>query len=261
MNTQEIELDLSKQGFGQRVAVGQNDLRGITLRVTVTDGGAAVTVPAGAACYMMARMPGGSYVRDGCTVDGGKVVWRADERKFGRAGVAEAYVRIESGGEAWSTERFALDVQRAADDGAQLAAPYDTEVDQALAAAASATAAAKSATNAATSAASNANSAAQSANAGSAAASKAADSANSAAQAASAAAGNAKPYYFQAAEPARSKRVDGMLWLQTNESAKTAVAKRWDAGLPGKAVFPGDSTMPGDSTVIDEIGAWTQFAL
>ena len=31
--------------------------------------------------------------------------------------------------------------------------------------------------------------------------------------------------------------------------------------LPGKAVFPGASTMPGASTIIDEIGAWTAFAL
>ena len=71
-----------------------------------------------------------------------------------------------------------------------------------------------------------------------------------------------KPYYMQAAEPARDKRVDGMLWLKTNESTKKIAAfNRWDANLPGKAVFPGTSTMPGTSTIIDEIGAWTTFTL
>lgn len=99
------------------------------------------------------------------------------------------------------------------------------------------------------------------ATAAAASANSAADAASKAAQQASAAAGNAKPYYFQAAEPPRAKRVDGMLWLHTDESAKTAVVKRWDADLPGKAVFPGASTMPGASTIIDEIGAWTAFTL
>ena len=50
--------------------------------------------------------------------------------------------------------------------------------------------------------------------------------------------------------------------MQTNESThKIAAFKRWDANLPGTAVFPGASTMPGTSTIIDEIGAWTTFAL
>lgn len=139
-------------------------------------------------------------------------------------------------------------------DGGAAASPSPDVIQTAMADAAAATAKA-------TAAAASANSAAQSANANSAAANSAADAASKAAQQASAAAGNAKPYYFQAAEPPRAKRVDGMLWLHCNESAKTAVAKRWDANLPGKAVFPGASTMPGTSTVIDEIGAWTAFTL
>ena len=110
--------------------------------------------------------------------------------------------------------------------------------------------------------ASKADSSTNAANAAAASANAAAASANSAAQQASAAAAKTKPYYMQAAEPARSQRVDGMLWMQTNESTKKLAAfKRWDANLPGKAIFPGTSTMPGDSAIIDEIGAWTQFAL
>lgn len=67
---------------------------------------------------------------------------------------------------------------------------------------------------------------------------------------------------MQSGEPPRDKRVDGGLWMQTNEGThKIASFKRWDANLPGKAVFPGASTMPGTSTIIDEIGAWTTFTL
>lgn len=261
MNAKTITLDVGKESYGQRVSVRQNDRQGIALTVCVTDAGSAVSLPSSAKCYLMARLPGGAYVRDECSVSGGNIIWSADERKFGGHGTAEAYFRIEDGTSVYSTETFVLDVQRAADDGAKLASPYDTEVDQAIAAANQATASADAATAKATAATASANSAAQSANANSAAANKAADAANKAAQQASAAAGNAKPYYFQAAEPPRAKRVDGMLWLHTNESAKTAVAKRWDANLPGKAVFPGASTMPGASTIIDEIGAWTAFTL
>lgn len=119
----------------------------------------------------------------------------------------------------------------------------------------------KSAAASANAAAAAGNSAAQSANANAAKANESSAMADVATAEAKAAAANAKPYCFQATEPKRDQRVDGMLWLHTNESEKTAVAKRWDAGLPGKAVFPGASTMPGASTVIDEIGAWTAFAL
>lgn len=107
-----------------------------------------------------------------------------------------------------------------------------------------------------------ADSSASAADVSTAAASIAADAATKAAAQANAAASATKPYYMQAAEPTRDKRVDGMLWMQTNESTmKLAAFKRWDANLPGKAVFPGASTMPGASTIIDEIGAWTTFAL
>ena len=278
-NEQSITLDLRKTGFGKRVTIRQDDYHGITLAVDVTDGSKAYSVPAGAKCCLMARMLG-SYIRDGgCTVEGGRIVYTADERMFGASGTAEAYFRIEVDGAAYSTEGFQLVVERSADSYAQLSEPYDTLVDDAIrrveaaasdakatAEAAAATANASAATaDAATAkaetATSSANSAAQSAEANSTAANNAADAASKAAQQAAAAAGNAKPYYIQASEPPRDKRVNGMLWLHTDETAKTAAPKRWDANLPGKAVFPGASTMPGASTIIDEIGAWTAFTL
>lgn len=136
-----------------------------------------------------------------------------------------------------------------------------TAANDAAATANASAATADAATAKAETATSAANSAAQSADANSTAANNAADAASKAAQQAAAAAGNAKPYYIQASEPPRDKRVNGMLWLHTDETAKTAVAKRWDSDDPGKAVFPGESTMPGESTIVDEIGAWTAFAL
>lgn len=135
------------------------------------------------------------------------------------------------------------------------------ELEAARTGAIEATKESKSAAASANAAAAAGNSAAQSANAAAIKANESSAKADVATAEAKAAAANAKPYFFQATEPTRDQRVDGMLWLHTNESEKTAVAKRWDAGLPGKAVFPGASTMPGTSTVIDEIGAWTQFAL
>lgn len=110
--------------------------------------------------------------------------------------------------------------------------------------------------------ASRADSSAASADANGAAANKAASAATAAAKQANAAASAAKPYYMQAAEPARDKCVDGMLWMQTNESAKRIAAfNRWDANLPGTAIFPGATTMPGTTTMPSDIGAWTQFTL
>ena len=115
MNEQSITLDLRKTGFGKRVAIRQNDYRGITLAVDVTDGGKAYSVPSSAKCYLMARLLG-SYVRDGgCTVEGGRIAYTADERMFGASGTAEAYFRIEVDGAAYSTEGFQLVVERAAD--------------------------------------------------------------------------------------------------------------------------------------------------
>lgn len=132
MNEQSMTLDLRKTGFGKRVVIRQNDYHGITLAVEVTDGSKAYSVPAAAKCCLMARMLG-SYVRDGgCTVEGGRIVYTADERMFGASGTAEAYFRIEVDGAAYSTEGFQLVVERAADSYAQLSEAYDTEVDRAI---------------------------------------------------------------------------------------------------------------------------------
>lgn len=110
--------------------------------------------------------------------------------------------------------------------------------------------------------ASKADSSAASADANADAANRAASAANAAAKQANAAASATKPYYMQPGEPSRDKRVDGMLWLKTNESTKKIAAfNRWDAGLPGTALWPGATTFPSDSTYPDEKGAWTPFTV
>lgn len=107
-----------------------------------------------------------------------------------------------------------------------------------------------------------ADSSAASAGANADAANRAASAANAAAKQANAAAASTKPYFIQQNEPERSKRVDGMLWMQTNENTKRIAAfNRWDANLPGTAIFPGATTMPGTTTMPSDIGAWTQFTL
>lgn len=93
-------------------------------------------------------------------------------------------------------------------------------------------------------------------------ATEAANAANRADAAAKSAAASTKPYYIQSAEPARDKRVDGMLWMQTNESThKITSFNRWDADLPGTALWPGAATFPSSKTYPDEKGAWTAFGI
>ena len=88
----------------------------------------------------------------------------------------------------------------------------------------------------------------------------AADAANRADAAAKSAAASTKPYFIQQNEPPRDKRVDGMLWMQTNESThKITSFNRWDANAPGTALWPGATTYPSSSTYPDQIGAWTPF--
>lgn len=116
--------------------------------------------------------------------------------------------------------------------------------------------------NRANASASKADSSAASADANADAANRAASAATAAAKQANAAAATTKPYYMQAGEPARDKCVDGMLWLKTNESTKKIAAfNRWDAGLPGTALWPGATTFQSDSTYPDEKGAWTPFTV
>lgn len=116
--------------------------------------------------------------------------------------------------------------------------------------------------NRANASANKADSSAASADANADAANRAASAATAAAKQANAAAAATKPYYMQPGEPARDKRVDGMLWVQTNDGThKITSFKRWDANLPGTALWPGATTYPSSNTYPDQIGAWTPFTV
>lgn len=55
-------------------------------------------------------------------------------------------------------------------------------------------------------------------------------------------------------------KIDGMLWLRTDEDAGTITAfERWDANAAGQGLFPADDTYPGESTYPSEQGAWKHF--
>lgn len=55
-------------------------------------------------------------------------------------------------------------------------------------------------------------------------------------------------------------KIDGMLWLKTNELAGTITSfERWDANAAGAGLFPGDSTYPAEDTYPSDQGAWAHF--
>lgn len=230
MNTQTIDLDISKRGtFGNVIKIGQGDVGGTTIVANIYDNGVALTLTGYSATFIV-RLPDKiHYVRDaGCTVSGNQITYVVDEEHV--AAVAgytdEAYFALTKSSKTYSTERFALDIERCGYDGASPASSWDTSVDKLIAegqaavdaantaastaqkaassansaagtantaatAAKTATSDAKTATDAANKAASSANSAASSANTAATKATDAADAASTAADSASAAAGTA----------------------------------------------------------------------
>lgn len=222
MNTQTLELDLSKDGLGGNVVrVGQGDSKGTTLKAYIYDSGAEASL-AGYTGFLEVLLPNKrNYYRAACTVSGNTATVVLDESKLCCvAGYTdEAYFTFEKSGAKYSTERFAIEILRCVTDGMQPAESWDDaindivkrgnaavsaaneaagsansaasaanaaadRVDDSIAAAESATEAATNAAAAASSAASAATSAAGSANSAASAAQSAATSANSAAGAA-----------------------------------------------------------------------------
>lgn len=258
MITHAIALDMRKRPgtVPQRVTVrrGETQTQKITASLTVDGATYTPTCQLARLCVLHAD---GTWARCTATVGNGTVsVTLPPQAVNGTGRCRLAYFEFCSGDSASeTTEDFALVILGGVDGSGGQSEDYDNELDALKREWASLNAAVTSATKRAESAASSAEGNADAAN-------RAASAATAAAKQANAAAAATKPYYMQAGEPSRDKRVDGMLWMQTNEGThKIAAFKRWDANLPGKAVFPGASTMPGTSTVIDEIGAWTTFTL
>lgn len=253
-----IALDMRKRPgtVPQRVTVrrGETQTQKITASLTVDGATYTPTCQLARLCVLHAD---GTWARCAATVGTASVsATLAPEAVNGTGKCKLAYFEFYSAnGASETTEDFALVILGSVDGSGGQSEDYDNELDALKREWASLNAAVTSATKRAESAASSAEGNADAAN-------RAASAATAAAKQANAAASATKPYYMQAAEPARDKRVDGMLWMQTNESTKRIASfKRWDAGLPGTALWPGATTFPSDTTYPDEKGAWTPFTV
>ena len=179
-NTRTLELDISKEGSGTCIKVGQGDDGGTTIKALIYDNGAEYEL-SGATAWLVVLLPNKrNYYRGQCSVSGNAATITVDESKLCSVSgyTDEAYFTITKGGSTYSTERFALDILRSALDGQQPAQNWDdavqdlidrgkTAVKNANAAASSAHSAASNATTAASTAntaATNANNAAKAAN-------------------------------------------------------------------------------------------------
>lgn len=258
MINHQIALDMRKRPgtVPQRVTVrrGETQTQKITASLTVDGATYTPTCQLARLCVLHAD---GTWARCSATVGNGTVSVTLPPQAVNGVGKCRlAYFEFCSGDSASeTTEDFALVILGGVDGSGGQSEDYDDELDALKREWASLNAAVTSATKRAESAASSAEGNADVAN-------RAASAATAAAKQANAAASATKPYYMQAGEPVRDKRVDGMLWMQTDESThKITSFKRWDAGLPGTALWPGATTFPSDTTFPDERGAWTPFTI
>ena len=192
-NTRTLELDISKEGAGTCIKVGQGDDGGTTINALIYDNGAEFSL-SGATVWLVALLPNKrNYYRGQCSVSGNAATITVDESKLCSVPgyTDEAYFTITKGGNTYSTERFAIEILRSALDGQQPAQNWDDAVQDLIDRGNQAVSSANSAASAANSAASKANSAATSATNGAKAANDAAASATSAASAADTAKQNA----------------------------------------------------------------------
>ncbi len=192
-NTRTLELDISKEGAGTCIKVGQGDDGGTTINALIYDNGAEFSL-SGATVWLVALLPNKrNYYRGQCSVSGNAATITVDESKLCSVPgyTDEAYFTITKGGNTYSTERFAIEILRSALDGQQPAQNWDDAVQDLIDRGNQAVISANSAASAANSAASKANSASTSATNAAKAANDAAASATSAASEANTAKQNA----------------------------------------------------------------------
>ena len=220
-NTRTLELDISKEGTGACVKVGQGDDGGTTIKALIYDNGAEFAL-SGATAWLVVLLPNKrNYYRGQCSVSGNAATITVDESKLCSVPgyTDEAYFTITKDGNTYSTERFALDILRSALDGQQPAQNWDDAVQDLIDRGNQAVSSANSAASAANSAASKANSAATSATNAAKAANDAAASATSAASAANTAKANADK-----ATTAANNAASAANTAKTNADAATSKA-------------------------------------
>lgn len=214
MNTQTLELDLSKDGLDTNlVRVGQGDNGGTTLRALIYDGGAEAALT-GFTGYLEVLLPNkANYYRAAATISGNAATVTVDESKLCSIPgyTDEAYFAFEKNGVRYSTERFAIEILKCATAGQQPAKSWDDAIDNlikrgnaAVSSANSAAASANSAASAANAAAARVETAVTNAEAATTAANSAASAANTAAQSATSAASSANSAASSATSAASS---------------------------------------------------------
>lgn len=192
-NTRTLELDISKEGAGTCIKVGQGNDGGTTIKALIYDNGAEFAL-SGATAWLVVLLPNKrNYYRGQCSVSGNAATVTVDESKLCSVPgyTDEAYFTITKSGATYSTERFAIEILRSALDGQQPAQNWDDAVQDLIDRGETAVKNANSAASAANTAAGKANTAASTANSAATAANNAADAANTAASAANTAKQNA----------------------------------------------------------------------
>lgn len=220
-NTRTLELDISKEGAGTCIKVGQGDDGGTTIKALIYDNGAEFSL-SGATAWLVVLLPNKrNYYRGQCSVSGNAATITVDESKLCSVSgyTDEAYFTITKNGATYSTERFAIEILRSALDGQQPAQNWDDAVQDLIDRGNQAVSSANNAASAANSAASKANSAATSATNAAKAANDAAASATSAASAANTAKANADK-----ATTAANNAASAANTAKTNADAATSKA-------------------------------------
>lgn len=183
-NTRTLELDISKEGAGTCIKVGQGDDGGTTIKALIYDNGDEFAL-SGATAWLVVLLPNKrNYYRGQCSVSGNAATITVDESKLCSVSgyTDEAYFTITKSGKTYSTERFAIEILRSALDGQQPAQNWDDAVQDLIDRGETAVKNANSAASAANTAAGKANTAASTANSAATNANNAADAANTAKQ-------------------------------------------------------------------------------
>ena len=166
-NTRTLELDISKEGAGTCIKVGQGDDGGTTIKALIYDNGAEFSL-SGATAWLVVLLPNKrNYYRGQCSVSGNAATITVDESKLCSVSgyTDEAYFTITKNGATYSTERFAIEILRSALDGQQPAQNWDDAVQDLIDRGETAVKNANSAASAANTAAATANGAAEDATA------------------------------------------------------------------------------------------------
>ena len=256
-NTRTLELDISKEGAGTCIKVGQGDDGGTTIKALIYDNGAEFAL-SGATAWLVVLLPNKrNYYRGQCSVSGNAATITVDESKLCSVSgyTDEAYFTITKDGNTYSTERFALDILRSALDGQQPAQNWDDAVQDLIDRGNQAVSSANSAASAANSAASKANSAATSATNAAKAANDAAASATSAASAANTAKANADK-----ATTAANNAASAANTAKTNADAATSKANA-AASAANTAASNANSAAAAANGAADDAKAAAQNAL